>query len=155
MADIPIIDELTGAVGTRAILAVSTYMQGRCESAKLKVMPVAHVGRDNMLIQLGELAIDLVSGSQHHCALFQGIVDGVATAVGHPTVGIGVAGTPSYLVVRAGMLAGQLSVVSRAAAVVILCADLVIRLGVYTCTIGVAIRGQLIDDVLQLDPVVA
>ena len=89
-------------------------------------MAVAHIGGDDVLIQLGELTVDLVAGGEHHRALLQGIVDGVATAVGHPAVGVGVAGAPCYLVVRAAVLTGQLSVIGRTAAVVILRTDLVI-----------------------------
>ena len=104
VADIPVVDELAGAVGTRAIFAVSTHLQSRRECAKLKIVAVAHIGGDDVLIQLGELTVDLVTGGEHHRALLQGIVDGVATAVGHPSIGIGVAGAPCYLVIRAAML---------------------------------------------------
>ena len=126
VADIPVVDELAGAVGTRAIFAVSTHLQSRRECAKLKIVAVAHIGGDDVLIQLGELTVDLVTGGEHHRTLLQGIINGVATAVGHPAVSIGVAGAPGQFVVRTAMLTGQLSVIGRTAAVVILRTDLVI-----------------------------
>ena len=118
-------------------------------------MLVAHVGRDDVLVELGPLARDVVAVAQLVDVRFERVVDHVAAAVGDVAVGVAVAAAPLYLVVAQGVLARDLSVVGCAAAVVVLGRTLQVGLGRHAVTPCVAVVAYLVEDVLELILVVA
>ena len=117
-------------------------------------MRITHLCRNNLFVQFRKFPVDLIASREHHRPLFQRIIDRIATTVGHPTIGIGVAGTPLDLILLTSVLTGQLAVVGRAATVVIFCTHLVIRLGIDSGTIRITVRRQLIDNMFEFDLVV-
>ena len=109
-----------------------------------------------MFVEFCELTVYLIAGSKHHSALFQGVVDGIAAAVWHAAVSVRVACAPLHVIgVVEGVLSCQLRVVGRAAAIVVFCTNLVVRLCVDALSVSVSSVGKAVENVFQLILVVA
>ena len=111
--------------------------------------------RNNMLVKLGELSVYLIAGSKHHGASLQRIVYGISATVGHAPVGIGITCIPVYDVRLKRMLTSKLCVVSSPAPIIIFRSNLIVRLGIHACTVGISVGSKLIEDILELIFVVA
>ena len=109
-----------------------------------------------MLVQAVVLAVDVVQVVHLHKPGFRVEDGGVAAAVRHVAVGVGVSCAPVQLVVVAqGVLARQLSVVRGAALVIVLRAVERVALRVDALAPGVARASQLVEQVVELEAVVA
>ncbi len=150
VAQVPVVYEVAGVVVARAILSIHSRVQVRFEVAELKVVFLVHTERDDVLIESGPLAADVVACAEGVDSVFQSIVHEVAATVRQQTVGVSIAHAPVKIVVGEGVLAGELAVVCGAAAVVILRAALVVRLRTHSVTPCVTARCELVEDVLEL-----
>ena len=103
-----------------------------------------------MLVKFRELTVDLIAGREHHRPLLQGIVDGIAAAVGHPAVGITVTGAPLDVVTLAErVFARELGIIGESATVVVFGPYLMVRLGIDALAVGIALVDNAVHDILQ------
>ena len=78
-----------------------------------------------MLVEFGELAVDVVAAGELDDIVVL-VVDGVALAVGHASIGVRVACAPLQLVVGEVVLTGELGIVCGTAAIVVFSTNLII-----------------------------
>ena len=145
---VPRIDETARAVAACAILGIASGEQFGCCGAACQRQSHVGRGREDVFVQSGELAADVVARGQTYAFGVQGIVERIAHSVGQQAVGIGVAGIPVPAQPVCDILARELRVVGGAGAVVILCAADLVALCVKSLALGVALLAQLVEDIL-------
>ena len=122
---VPGVEELACLVFTGAIFAVGTNLERWLKRTEVEVVLLVDICRHDMLVEFGELAVDVVAAGELDDVVVL-VVDGVALAVGHTSVGIGVACAPLQMVVGEGVLTGELGVVCDTAAIVVFSTNLIV-----------------------------
>ena len=117
-------------------------------------MAVVDVCRSDVLVETGKFACDVVSGRECENAGFERVIYEIFAAVGQQAVGIGISCTPIEIIVFECMFTRKLSVVGRAAAIIVLGIFFVIVLRTDAGTVGIAVGTYLVEDVFELEAVV-
>ena len=84
---------------------------------------------------------------------FERVIYDIFAAVGQQAVGIGISCTPIEIIVFECMFTRKLSVVGRAAAIIVLGIFFVIVLRTDAGTVGIAVGTYLVEDVFELEAV--
>ena len=146
------IHEVAGGVLTGAVLAVGTHLHLWLPVTEDKLMLVVDIGRDDVLVERGPLARDVVLIEPHIVVALAVIlvVENVFTTVRQPAIGIRIADAPIKCIATEGMAAGYLTGIGCSATIVIFCRAFGLGLGTEAFTPGVSVVADLVEDVLEL-----
>ena len=146
------IKEVAGVVRTTAVLAIDASLDRGLPRAEMEAVGVVGLQREDMLVERGPLARDVVLVEPHILVgvLLVLVVKNVTATVGQAAVGVGIARAPIEHIGLQRMVAGNLGGVGGSAAVVILGRTLTLRLRAEALAGGVTTVAQLIEDVLPL-----